>query len=228
MYYACGLFSESSHYGIIKSMLSDLTPQEKEFYERFRTAHEAYEKCAWDYEYITADIKRKKAAGQPVGDLEIQRDAASSLLSAELEKIKALGKEAGNAFSAAKMFGKEVVERDGLLNTIQRQIERAVFEGSEAAYPNILKTALLNAFLKREQETRSSIYKKRFRGGFRDSAETLIAQERQKNETWREELLAKNASRLLPQDIDLLRLVFRLRMARHGMEEEVFKGGDKS
>ena len=203
--------------------MGDLNPKEQEFYERFRDAHEAYEMRAWDLESISADIKRNKAAGHPPGDLEARRDAATRLLGAELEKIKALGKEVGDAFGAAKTFGKEIVGRDGLLNTVQHRIERAILEGDEAAYPGILKTALLNAFLKREQDTRSSIYKKRFRGGFRNSAQSLIDEEQQKNSAWREALLTKNASRLPPDGLNTVRLIFRLRMARHGMEEDVFK-----
>lgn len=199
------------------SHTSDLNPQERDFYQRFLAAHEAYAEAAWELERLAVKAKKKKENPQDAALLKAQA-AADEHIAQALGRIKELVQEITRALPDAKKFGATPIRQEGLANTIQQRIERERLEASDAAHPNILKTALLNMFVEREKTTRASIYKKRFRSGFKQSAESFIQEERQKNAAWREGLLQKFAGELTPEDIALIRDAFALRMARHGEE----------
>lgn len=189
------------------SFPDDLTPTEAELYKRFRDAFESYAKLSWDIERLNADNKNAAFSETNAG------------LTSELARIQILVKEAMRTLGDVKTFGQDEVGSDGLANTIQRRIERDVLRNFDADYPSMLKSAQLNEFLKREKESRASIYKKHVRRGFKSSTEELIGEEKEKNEAWRETMLSRLSELFSPEDIELIRTAFRRRMARHGMQE---------
>lgn len=202
--------------------LSDLNPVEREFYARFRDAYEAHGTHLWKLEGAAIELCEAGGDNTRRTAIETLQKKELQLLAQRLADIQVLVKEAMSRLGGTERFGSERVGVDGLANTIQRRIERDVLEtGMETAHPAILKNAMLEAFVDREKKTRSSVYKKRVRVGFKESAEAIIKREGEQNAAWREELLRKNAGRLTEDDRHLIELVFRRRMARHGMETPV-------
>jgi hypothetical protein len=199
------------------SPLSDLSPAEQGFYERFRDAYESYGACAWELERVNYELK-KAANPSDLAKLEQARTAVDAKLGAELAKIQVLVAEAAKTLGEPKKFGQDFIGANGLANAIQQRIERDVLKDLDNNYPNLLKTAILNEFLAREKESRSSVYRKRFRTGFKNTAESLIEVQKNKNEKWREAVLLTHSERLGAQGAGLIREALRLRMARHGMK----------
>lgn len=191
---------------------------EKELYSKFKNAYEAHEKRVWELEKVMARLGQAKKEGTKDSLREQQREEASALVQKELESIQQLVLEAKTALGSPTVFLEEPVDSNGLFSTIRKLVEQEAIEKGDAAFPYTFRTALLNAFLEREKQTRASIYKKHVRQGFKGSVENLIEEEQQKNEAYRKELMDKYPDLLSPGDVELFNLAFRRRMARHGEE----------
>lgn len=202
--------SESSH-----ALLDDLNPVERDFYRRFRLVYEAYNKAAWELEELVVEAKKRKGTAQGDG-AGIAQTHANQALGEWLQKIQELVQEGIRTFPKIKKFGADLVGSGGLTQTLQRRIEREVLAYDDPNFIHTLQTAIINMFVEREKVTRASIYKKRFRGGFRNTAESVIQAEQKKNADWRKELLDTYTPRLSPSDLELIQNAFMLRMARHG------------
>ncbi|MDO8557703.1 MAG: hypothetical protein Q7S09_00730 [bacterium] len=199
-------------------MSGDASQKEKELYSKFKNAYEAHEKRVWEIEKIMARLSQAKKEGRKDPERERQREEASALVQKELDVIQRLVLEAKEALGSPKSFLGESVDANGLTSTIRKLIEREAIEKADLAFPYTFRTALLNAFLEREKQTRASIYKKHVRKGFGSSVESLIEEEQQKNEAYRKQLMDKYPDLLSPSDVELFSMAFKRRMARHGEE----------
>lgn len=199
------------------------TEKEQEFYNRFRQAYEAHEQRVWELERLTIDLARVRRSGKTDPEKEKKADGATKSLTGELENIQRLITEAKTLFGPEKIFMGELIIPGEFGKTVQQRIGREALGEPDGAFRHTLLTALLNDFIERERQSRSSIYKKRFRGGFKDSAEKLIGEEKQKNEQYRSKLVEKYKIILTPEEITLLYDAFRRRMARHG--EDMLQSG---
>ena len=199
-------------------MPDDISQTEKELYNKFKNAYEAHEKRVWELEKVMARLGLAKKEGRRDLTKEEQRSEASTLVQKELENIQLLVSEIKTKLGSPAIFIREPISAAGIASTIRRLVEREALDKADVAFPYTFRTALLNAFLEREKQTRASIYKKHVRKGLGSSVEHLIEGEKQKNEAYRKQLMDKYPDLLSPGDVELFSLAFKRRMARHGEE----------